>query len=236
VPGIKDKVVVITGASSGNGTATARRLAAEGANVVLGARRLDRLQALADELSLGDQAVVKTDVTQYEQVVGLVDHAVDAYGRIDVIINNAGVMPHSPLERRKVEDWERSIDVNLKGTLYGIAATSTQRRVVQIPGSCTEACPRGSSLASGGSLGAGMLWSVTTRLAHGRSASVPAGGGLREPYLRLERFAHSPEGYARFRTDPQGPGTARRYGRLLLATRPRSLGRGLCAERSAFGC
>lgn len=122
MPGIKDKVVVITGASSGNGAATARRLAAEGANVVLGARRLDRLQALADELSLGDQAVVKTDVTQYEQVVGLVDHAVDAYGRIDVIINNAGVMPHSPLERRKVEDWERSIDVNLKGTLYGIAA------------------------------------------------------------------------------------------------------------------
>jgi hypothetical protein len=65
-----------------------------------------------------------------------------------------------------------------------------------------------------------MLWSVTTRLAHGRSASVPAGGGLREPCLRLERFAHSPEGYARFRTDPQGPGTARRYGRLLLATSP----------------
>lgn len=122
MPGIEDKVVVITGASSGNGAATARRLAGEGAKVVLGARRLDRLQALADELSLGDQAVVQTDVTHYEQVAELVDRAVEAHGRIDVIINNAGVMPHSPLERRKVADWERSIDVNLKGTLYGIAA------------------------------------------------------------------------------------------------------------------
>src|SRR5436190_18406112 len=89
VQGIKDKVVVITGASSGNGAATARRLAREGAKVVLGARRLDRLQALADELSLGDQAVVQTDVTQYEQVVRLVDHAVDVHVRIDMLINNA---------------------------------------------------------------------------------------------------------------------------------------------------
>ena len=120
--GIEDKVVVITGASSGNGAATARRLAEHGAKLVLGARRLDRLQALAKELSLGDQAAVQTDVTNYEQVVHLVDHAVQTHGRIDVIINNAGVMPHSPLERRKVEDWQRTIDVNLMGTLYGIGA------------------------------------------------------------------------------------------------------------------
>jgi NADP-dependent 3-hydroxy acid dehydrogenase YdfG len=119
---IKNKVVVITGASSGNGAATARRLAAHGARLVLGARRLDRLQALARELSLGEEAAVQTDVTQYAQVVHLVDHAVTAHGRIDVILNNAGIMPHSPLERRKVEDWEHTIDVNLKGTLYGIAA------------------------------------------------------------------------------------------------------------------
>ena len=119
---IKNKVVVITGASSGNGAATTRRLAEYGAKLVLGARRLDRLQTLARELSLGDQAVVQTDVTQYEQVQRLVDHAVKTHGRIDVIINNAGVMPHSPLERCKVDDWERTIDVNLKGTLYGIGA------------------------------------------------------------------------------------------------------------------
>jgi NADP-dependent 3-hydroxy acid dehydrogenase YdfG len=120
--GIKDKVVVITGASSGLGEATARHLARHGAKLVLGARRLDRLQALAKELSLGADAAVQTDVTNPEQVKALVDRAVRSHGRIDVILNNAGVMPHSPLERGKVQDWDRMIDVNLKGVLYGIAA------------------------------------------------------------------------------------------------------------------
>ena len=120
--GIKDKVVVITGASSGLGEATARRLAQEGAKLMLGARRLERLQALTEELSLGNDAAVQTDVTQFAQVKHLVDHAVQTYRCIDVIINNAGLMPHSPLERGKVEDWDRMIDVNLKGVLYGIAA------------------------------------------------------------------------------------------------------------------
>ena len=119
---IENKVVVITGASSGNGAATARRLAEHGARLVLGARRLDRLQALARELALGEEAAVQTDVTQYPQVIRLVDHAVRTHGRIDVILNNAGIMPHSPLERRRVEDWEHMIYVNLKGTLYGISA------------------------------------------------------------------------------------------------------------------
>jgi NADP-dependent 3-hydroxy acid dehydrogenase YdfG len=120
--GVGNKVVVVTGASSGLGAATARRLAEHGAKLVLGARRLDRLQALAEELSLGSDAAVQTDVTHYEQVKHLVDRAVQTYGRIDVLINNAGLMPHSPLERGKVEDWDRTIDVQLKGTLYGIAA------------------------------------------------------------------------------------------------------------------
>ena len=119
---IKDKVVVITGASSGLGEATARVLAKNGAKLVLGARRIDRLQALAQELALDGEAAVKTDVSKYEQVTHLVDHAVRMHGRIDVILNNAGLMPLSPLERRKVEDWDRMIDVNLKGVLYGIAA------------------------------------------------------------------------------------------------------------------
>ncbi|HTJ58131.1 MAG TPA: SDR family oxidoreductase [Devosiaceae bacterium] len=120
--GITDKIVVITGASSGLGEATARHLAADGAKVVLGARRLDRLEALARELGLDNKAVLQTDVTHREQVQRLVDTAVELHGRIDVIINNAGLMPQSPLERLKVDDWDRMIDVNIKGVLYGIAA------------------------------------------------------------------------------------------------------------------
>src|SRR5271170_1453896 len=120
--GIKDKVVVITGASSGLGEAAARRLARDGARLVLGARRLERLRAIAKELGLGDGAVVQTDVARHEQVKRLVDRAVQSHGRIDVIINNAGVMPFSPLERGKIEDWDQMIDVNIKGVLYGIAA------------------------------------------------------------------------------------------------------------------
>jgi NADP-dependent 3-hydroxy acid dehydrogenase YdfG len=119
---IEGKVVVITGASSGLGEAAARHLAANGAKLVLGARRLDRLRTLAKELNLPPEAAVETDVTDAAQVKALVEAAVKAHGRIDVILNNAGLMPHSPLERGKIEDWDRMIDVNLKGVLYGIAA------------------------------------------------------------------------------------------------------------------
>jgi NADP-dependent 3-hydroxy acid dehydrogenase YdfG len=121
---IEGKVVVITGASSGLGEATARLLSAQGAIVALGARRADRIQSLAAELSgSGRKAIaVATDVTHLDQVKGLVDAAVRAYGRIDVMINNAGLMPSSPLERLRVDDWNRMIDVNIKGVLYGIAA------------------------------------------------------------------------------------------------------------------
>ncbi|ODT16790.1 MAG: oxidoreductase [Mesorhizobium sp. SCN 65-12] len=120
--GIEGKVVVITGASSGLGEAAARLLSSGGAKLVLGARRVERLQALAKELSLGDGAVLKTDVTDRNQVTRLVEQAVAAHGRVDVIINNAGLMPSSLLEKLHVEEWDRMIDVNLKGVLYGIAA------------------------------------------------------------------------------------------------------------------
>lgn len=120
--GIENKVVVITGASSGLGEAAARLLAENGAKLVLGARRIDRLQTLAGELDLGEQAVLKTDVTDRAQVQRLVDHAVATHGRIDVLINNAGLMPSSMLENLHVDEWDRMIDVNLKGVLYGIAA------------------------------------------------------------------------------------------------------------------
>ena len=121
---IEGKVVVITGASSGLGAAAARHLSALGASVVLGARRVERILSLAKELAgSGAKALaIATDVTRYDQVKGLVDAAVQAYGRVDVMINNAGLMPHSPLERLKIDDWDRTIDVNIKGVLYGIAA------------------------------------------------------------------------------------------------------------------
>lgn len=121
---IKGKVVVITGASSGLGEATARLLSRQGARVVLGARRLDRLQVLEGDIARqgGEALALATDVTDRTQVHRLVDRAVDAFGRIDVMINNAGLMPHSPLTRLKVDDWDRMVDVNLKGVLYGIAA------------------------------------------------------------------------------------------------------------------
>nr|WP_330219447.1 SDR family oxidoreductase [Pseudomonas sp. Leaf129] len=116
--------MVITGASGGIGEATARLLSAEGASVVLGARRLEKLEALALELRAtgGKVQVVQMDVAKREEVEALVETAIKAYGRVDVMINNAGIMPNSRLDQRKVEDWERMIDVNLKGSLYGIAA------------------------------------------------------------------------------------------------------------------
>jgi NADP-dependent 3-hydroxy acid dehydrogenase YdfG len=122
--GIEHKVVVITGASSGLGAAAARLLAHEGATLVLGARRVDRIEALAAEIeSHGGKALaIGLDVTDRNQVRSLVDRAVETFGRIDVMVNNAGLMPLSPLDRYKLDEWDRMIDVNIKGVLYGIAA------------------------------------------------------------------------------------------------------------------
>jgi NADP-dependent 3-hydroxy acid dehydrogenase YdfG len=122
--GIEGKVIAITGASSGIGEAAAVMLAERGARVVLGARRLDRLEALASRIqSVGGQAaVVRMDVKRRSDVQGLVALACERFGQLDVLINNAGIGPISLLEDLQVEDWEEMIDVNLKGFLYGIAA------------------------------------------------------------------------------------------------------------------
>ncbi|WP_334183810.1 SDR family oxidoreductase [Novosphingobium sp.] len=119
---IQDKVIVITGASSGLGEAAARLLASQGAKVVIGARRADRLRALATEIGIGDEGFLVTDVTNRSDVQALVDRAVSLHGQIDVILNNAGLMPSSYLELLKVNEWGRMVDVNIKGVLYGIAA------------------------------------------------------------------------------------------------------------------
>lgn len=121
---IQNKVVIITGASSGLGEATARYLAAQGANVVLGARRAERLVSLVAEIQAagGEALAVTTDVSQRGDVENLAQQALAHFGRVDVLINNAGIMPMAAMSKLKVDEWDAMIDVNVKGVLYGIAA------------------------------------------------------------------------------------------------------------------
>lgn len=121
---IKNKVVVITGASSGIGEATAKLIAQNGAKVVLAARREDRLQAIVDDIIRdgGEAVSAKADVVSAEDMLKLAQTALRKYGRIDVWVNNAGIMPNSRLNELRVDEWDRMIDVNVKGVLYGIAA------------------------------------------------------------------------------------------------------------------
>jgi len=122
--GIKDKVIVITGAGAGIGEATARLLAERGAKVVLGGLRLEPLQAVAARIedAGGTVAYARADVRRRDDLAALVKLARDRFGRLDVLVSNAGIGPISPLDDLRVEDWEQMIDVNVKGVLYGIAA------------------------------------------------------------------------------------------------------------------
>jgi NADP-dependent 3-hydroxy acid dehydrogenase YdfG len=122
--GIDTKVVALTGASSGIGEATALLLAERGAKLVLGARRADRLEALAARITQagGDVAWARTDVIRREDLTDLVTLARERFGKLDVLINNAGIGPISPLDDLRVEEWDAMIDINIKGVLYGIAA------------------------------------------------------------------------------------------------------------------
>ena len=121
---VKGKVVAITGASSGIGEAAARLLAASGARVMLGARRADRLALIADDIRRknGEADVLAIDVSRRADLALLVTRAQDRFGRLDVLVSNAGLMPLSPLDDLRVDEWDRMIDVNIKGVLYGIAA------------------------------------------------------------------------------------------------------------------
>jgi NADP-dependent 3-hydroxy acid dehydrogenase YdfG len=122
--GIEGKVVAITGASSGIGAATAELLAGQGARVVLGARRLERLAAVAGRIAdRGGQAAYQTtDVRRRADVAGLAALAQERFGRLDVMVSNVGVGLVSPLDALRVDDWDEMIDTNIKGVLYGIAA------------------------------------------------------------------------------------------------------------------
>jgi NADP-dependent 3-hydroxy acid dehydrogenase YdfG len=127
---IQGKVVIITGASSGIGEATAKELASKGGKLVLAARRDDRLKKLQEEIrNNGGQAIYKvTDVTSPEQMEDLTEYALKEFGNIDVLINNAGLMPNSFLYKKQIDDWNKMIDVNIKGVLYGIAAVLPSMR------------------------------------------------------------------------------------------------------------
>ncbi len=119
-----DKIILITGASSGIGEGIARELGAAGATLLLGARRTDRLQALVEEINAagGNAEYRRLDVTDKTDVQAFAEDARQRWGRVDVIINNAGIMPLSPLASMKIEEWDRMVDVNIKGVLHGIAA------------------------------------------------------------------------------------------------------------------
>lgn len=157
---IEGKVVVITGASSGLGAETARHLVKAGARVVLGARRLDRLEALASELGLDTQAIVETDVTECGQVKALVERAVELHGRIDVLVNNAGLMPSSMLDKLKIDEWDRMIDVNIKGVLYGIAAVLPHMQKQKSGHIINVSSVAGHKVGPGGAVYAGTKWAV----------------------------------------------------------------------------
>lgn len=153
----KEKVVVITGASSGIGQATARLLAEKGMRLVLAARREDRLQELQQQIEkAGGTASYKvTDVTSREQMKELATFTLSTYGQIDALVNNAGLMPLSLLNKLKIDEWDQMVDVNIKGVLYGIAAVlphmeeRQQGHIINVASVAGHEVSQGSAVYSG---------------------------------------------------------------------------------------
>ncbi len=178
---IKDKVVIITGASSGIGEATAKLLASKGAKIVLGARREDKLKQIADEIILnGGQAVYHVlDVTNQEDNNRIVKLAKEKFGRVDVIFLNAGLMPNSPLSALKTEDWHQMIDVNVKGVLNGVAAVLPEFLAQKYGHVISTSSVAGLKAYPGGAVYGGTKWFVRDFMEVLRMESAMEGTNIR---------------------------------------------------------
>lgn len=178
---IKDKVVIITGASSGIGAATARLLAEKGAKLVLGARREDKLQTLVDEIEkAGGQATYQvTDVTNPEDSEHLVQLAKETFGGVDVIFLNAGLMPNSPLSELKTDEWNKMVDVNIKGVLNGIAAILPAFKAQQSGHVITTSSVAGLKAYPGGAVYGATKWAVRDLMEVLRMESAREGSHIR---------------------------------------------------------
>lgn len=175
------KVIVITGASSGIGEATAKLLASRGDVVVLGARREERLKILVNEIKAhgGEAVYCVTDVTSRQSVEELAKKALELYGRIDVWLNNAGLMPHSTFDKLKVNEWEQMIDVNLKGTLYGIAAALLPMRKRKSGHFINLSSVAGHQVHMGGGVYSGTKYAVRAISEALRQEEAAAGSNIR---------------------------------------------------------
>ena len=178
---IKDKVVIITGASSGIGEATAKLLASQGAKVVLGARRTDNLKRIADEITQGGgQAVYQAlDVTKQQDNDRIVQLAKDTFGRVDVVFLNAGLMPNSPLSALKTDDWHQMVDVNVKGVLNGVAAVLPIFTAQKSGHVITTSSVAGLKAYPGGAVYGGTKWFVRDFMEVLRMESAMEGTNIR---------------------------------------------------------
>ncbi|ALR06557.1 SDR family oxidoreductase [Xylella fastidiosa] len=178
---IKDKVVIITGASSGIGEATAKLLASKGAKVVLGARRADKLKLIADDIRQhgGQAAYQELDVTKQEDNDRIVKLAQDTFGRVDVIFLNAGLMPNSPLSALKTDDWHQMVDVNVKGVLNGVAAVLPAFTAQKSGHVITTSSVAGLKAYPGGAVYGGTKWFVRDFMEVLRMESAMEGTNIR---------------------------------------------------------
>lgn len=178
---IKDKVVIITGASSGIGEVTAKLLASKGAKVVLGARREENLKALAEDISQegGESVYQVMDVTKVEDNLKIVELAKNEFGKVDVIFLNAGLMPNSPLSELKSDEWNQMVDVNLKGVLNGLEAVLPEFKTQKSGHVITTSSVAGLKAYPGGAVYGATKWAVRDLMEVLRMESAQEGTNIR---------------------------------------------------------